>query len=517
MKVRGVRKIESYLSRICGASVPGLAQKLTGISFVKKVRLPWIGRQLPLGIPDVPDEEIESLQEPDMEPRGTVSDCIPADYVPGDEAGMSVPLLFHCLKELDNLRGTEGEQLLRTIYKRALSVSRNLQPGTSPTRDAVGAAVDLLFAGAVFKATREGRGWVDHGISLLEQELPRQILGDGGPAEQSLSYHRYVLDSYWLATDFLERNGLADCGAWRPKLIDGERFLNAFADASGNVPSIGERYDRPVLAPGTYPKRAMEEYKENRPLVVHPTSGYTVIRAGNGIVLTLDHGPTGMAPHCRRGHADALSITLSVAGEQILVDPGTYGPDEAPEWQHYFRGTRAHNTVMIDGQDQAVAETTLFTCHPCTSTLVQASTKDGNPYVEAIHDGYGRLREPVIHRRVVDFCSGSLFLIKDTFSGTGLHKFELNLHLHPLATLIFKDTHSVIRRGQAEIAIALLGGMKFRTACGEKTPPFGWYSPGPGTKDQAPVLSCAVNGSPEEVTFITAVSLGWKRPEIEVD
>jgi hypothetical protein len=492
-------------------------QKLTGIAFVKKVLLPGKARQLSLEIPDVSYEEIKSLREPEMESRGTTSDCISTDYVPGNEAGMSMPLLFHYLKGLDNLRGTEGEQLLRAIYELGWSVSNELQSGLSPTRDAVGAAVDLLFAGAVFKGTREGRGWVDQGVSLLEQELFRQILGDGGSAEQSLGYHRYVLDSYWLATDFLERNGLADCGAWKTRLIDGERFLSTFADTSGNVPSIGERYDRPVLAPGTYPKRATEEYKENRPLVIFPTSGYTVIRSGNGIVLTLDHGPTGMAPHCRMGHADALSITLSVAGEQILVDPGTYGSDEAPEWQRYFRGTRAHNTVMIDGHDQAVTEVDLLTCNPFTSRLVHASVKDGNPYVEAIHDGYGRLREPVTHRRVVDFCSDSLFLIKDTFSGTGLHKFELNLHLHPQATLIFKDTHSVIRRGEAEIAITLLGGRKFRTACGEKTPPFGWYSLGPGMKDQAPVLSCAVTGSPEEVTFITAVSLGWKRPEIEVD
>ena len=47
---------------------------------------------------------------------------------------------------------------------------------------------------------------MNRGIDLLQQELFHQILDDGGPAEQSLNYHRFVLDLYWLAVDFMEKN-----------------------------------------------------------------------------------------------------------------------------------------------------------------------------------------------------------------------------------------------------------------------------------------------------------------------
>ena len=69
---------------------------------------------------------------------------------------------------------------------------------------------------------------------------------------------------------------------------------------------------------------------------------------------------SGMPPLYNHGHADALSITLSVGGKETLVDPGTYRYNGEPEFRKYFKGTRAHNTVTIDGLDQAVQETGLF-------------------------------------------------------------------------------------------------------------------------------------------------------------
>ena len=66
-----------------------------------------------------------------------------------------------------------------------------------------------------------------------------------------------------------------------------------------------------------------------------------------------DAGPLGYREIAAHGHADALSFTLSVGGEEFLVDPGTYAYHTEGEWRSYFRGTSAHNTVRIDGMDQS--------------------------------------------------------------------------------------------------------------------------------------------------------------------
>ena len=69
-----------------------------------------------------------------------------------------------------------------------------------------------------------------------------------------------------------------------------------------------------------------------------PEAGYAVIRTPE-ILFTFDYGPLGMAPLYNHGHADALSITLSVNGDLLIVDPGTYAYNGVPEFRRYFKGT----------------------------------------------------------------------------------------------------------------------------------------------------------------------------------
>ncbi len=71
------------------------------------------------------------------------------------------------------------------------------------------------------------------------------------------------------------------------------------------------------------------------------------------IRLVVDAGPLGYRSIAAHGHADALSFTLSVGGLEFLVDPGTYAYHTQGAWRQYFRGTAAHNTVRVDGQDQS--------------------------------------------------------------------------------------------------------------------------------------------------------------------
>ena len=69
--------------------------------------------------------------------------------------------------------------------------------------------------------------------------------------------------------------------------------------------------------------------------------------------LFIDAGPQG-ALTAGHGHADALSIQLITDGRPILIDPGTFCY-VCPE-RDRFRGTAAHNTLQVDGRDQAQPE-----------------------------------------------------------------------------------------------------------------------------------------------------------------
>ncbi|MEM5788447.1 MAG: heparinase II/III-family protein [Syntrophobacteraceae bacterium] len=236
-------------------------------------------------------------------------------------------------------------------------------------------------------------------------------------------------------------------------------------------------------------------------------SGYTVIKTSAGPRFTFDHGPLGMPPLFNHGHADALSVTLSVNGREILVDPGTYRYNDAGEWRNYFKSTRAHNTVMVDGMDQAVQETGFIWSKAYESELLVSRQTGDDLYLEAVHTGYMRLEQPVRHRRSILFSNRSVFIIKDSFEGNGTHDFELNYHFHPDVKLMRLDRWWSAENAGSKVFIRTIREEDFSQFRGLKAPLLGWYSPNYGVKLESSVLSCRKSGDPNAIKFLTVISL----------
>src|SRR5438477_8622030 len=53
-------------------------------------------------------------------------------------------------------------------------------------------------------------------------------------------------------------------------------------------------------------------------------------------------------------HSDILSLVARTGDREILIDPGTYTYVADPIERDRFRGSAAHNTIRIDGRDQAI-------------------------------------------------------------------------------------------------------------------------------------------------------------------
>lgn len=462
-------------------------------------------------------------------------------YLSAMECGLRIPVFFYALKILDCSADSDHHIILKAIYEHAWWISHRLSLYSSLGNHTVCECLGLVFAGAIFNSTPEGEIWLKRGIALMEQELFHQILEDGGPAEQSLNYHRFVLDIYWLAVDFLEKNRLYDCTPWKPRLLQGEVFIQTFSNEQGSFPAIGDSDDGQAIAPGIQTQKRLQdrnilktsgrpaqgkwlahiepswcpyEHYSGKKVNNHTTlttfskAGYTVVRANTGLLLTFDHGPLGMAPLYGHGHADALSITLAVKGKPILVDPGTYRYNGTPDFRRYFRGTRAHNTVTIDGLDQAVQETTFIWSRPFEAQLVRSFREGDAIIIEGSHNGYERLPKPVKHHRKVFFYRGRYLLIHDTFSGTGVHDFELNYHLHPDTKISSEKGWVLINFGEDILYIKLLSGGNFNLIQGQESPLLGWFSPAYGIKIKSSVLHCIQRGEVGDTSFLTAIFVG---------
>jgi uncharacterized heparinase superfamily protein len=158
-------------------------------------------------------------------------------------------------------------------------------------------------------------------------------------------------------------------------------------------------------------------------------------------------------------HADTLSFELSLAGNRVLVNSGVseYGSQAERQRQ---RGTAAHNTVTINGQNSSETWAGFRVARRAHAQLCDASC-DRAAVIEGRHDGYARLPGRNRHTRRWILDQQSL-RIEDRISGA-FQRAEARLHLHPaiealsstpgkitlysggreLATLVFEGADSV--------------------------------------------------------------------------
>ena len=314
------------------------------------------------------------------------------------------------------LEGGEAERLGREVGLHGLFLRDNLERdlrGNHLLRDAVG----LVFA-------QEVCGGVPDALALLEEEVALQVLDDGCHVERSPMYHALAL------RDLLEAKTLLGGGA--PAWLEdaGRRmagFLEAILLGDGDLPLLGDAWRGEVECPALL-AAARDELGEPAPPAAGGASGIAVLRAG-AARLVWRAGPHGPDYQLGHAHADLLSFDLSLGTRRLVTDTGTSLYDAGPERQH-LRSTAAHNTLAIDGQEQIEAWGSFRTGRRGRARLRGRGESCGWHFAWASHDAYAWLPGRPLHRRLLAL-SERAALVLDAVTGSGRHRIDSRLHLHP--------------------------------------------------------------------------------------
>jgi hypothetical protein len=453
--------------------------------------------------------------------------------------------IYHLLEGCSAVAARFPSDVRRALMLNGRHISRFLSTYFSPNTHLLGEAVGLFFIGTLCRGCSVAERWQEQGWQILLREAQRQVLSDGMHFEHSTYYHTYALDFFLHARVLAGRNGMAIPTAFDNTI---ERMLGVvwLLSKAGSLPRLGDddggrvfdpRRNRPehmadplalgavlfnrgdfktaiddvceetIWLSGVDGVRRFDELRSRRAepasFALAPSGIYVMSSPKPAAQqLVIDAGPSEKSRNGHR-HADALSLTLAVNGDSLLIDPGTFAYVEQGYERNRFRGTSSHNTVYIDGLSQAQPGGPFE-----WSGLRGADARrwvSGNSFdlFEGMHSGYRRLPDPVDHRRSIFYKKPHFWLVRDVLEGAGLHHVGMNWR--------FADGSLVAVPGGAafqsnrQTTLGLLFASKApwsREICS------GWQSPVYGRREPAPFLCCTTQGRlPVEVaTLLIPVS-----------
>jgi glycosyltransferase involved in cell wall biosynthesis len=447
-------------------------------------------------------------------------------------------------------------RILRSLYQHARYIPAHFEFAERASNHLFGNAAGLAALALVFPEFRDAETWRATALRVIESELAKQVYPDGVQYEQSVNYHRYVVEFSllpWLlawpqpspysaaaqaalrrmATFLLhmtQPNGqvqpISDAdGArvWRfndQSINDHRGVLNLgavlFKDGALRFGMDGNREDVLWwLGPEGY--HAWETLPAEEPprSVAFPDGGYFVLREAwrpEALWVFFDCGYVGMGDWPdevsvgTHGHSDLLTFGFAAGGETFLTDIGSYTYTGSRPWHDYFRSARGHNVMLVDEQDQSVLTTTWAMRERARPREVAWRFSPDVDFVTGAHDGYRRLSPPVLHRRSLLLLRAErCVIIRDDLEGVGSHAVEALFHAMPAVRVLQADRPDswklISRRVSVSmtfLAESLRHGqplpLSARVASGETNPIDGWYADDYGVKESAPVLHVSFRG-----------------------
>lgn len=308
-------------------------------------------------------------------------------------------------------------------------------------------------------------------VDLLLEQINIQILEDGMHYERSPHYHVDVL------TDLLDIQAMIrKSGDIPPSILEDaiDRMAGAlefliYPDGGLGLFNDGDEGNRHHIQALIQKCGAVHHH----PTTELPDAGYIRIKRSKTFIM-MDVGkvcPDELPAHA---HADTLSFEMSLGEERVFVNQGTYAYQSKE--RNTFRGTAAHNTICIDGQDSAEVWAS-FRVGRRPQQVTHTIKKEENVGVgiDASHDGYRHLGVEV-NRKIFISNDGKDIRGEDIAHSKKPHRMAIHFHLAP------ETTYKLLSHEEAEITTPQGQKLTFKVKGARLHDASSWYAPRFGQK-----------------------------------
>jgi heparan-sulfate lyase len=308
-------------------------------------------------------------------------------------------------------------------------------------------AEGLAFIAITFPEFKNAETWRSEAFRRLNNEINIQVYPDGHQRELAMGYHlgciHWFLRTYELANlnnldtafpeSYLDKVEKMCEVPMKLCLPDGTnvQFGDAWRGSPGQHKDKflewAEFFDRDDFLylttdgkEGTPPKQTAFALKE---------SGLYSMRSGwnkDAVCLVLKCGPDG-GGHCQ---PDNGTFVVYAGGRNFTPDAGSYIYSGDPEGRKWFRQTKVHQTLTLNGENSDYAPKQLL-----------SKPGDDTDILVVENQSY----ENLTHRRSVFFVEKSYFIVVDDAIGSATGNVDIHFQLAPGGDAIFNRVSNSVR------------------------------------------------------------------------
>jgi hypothetical protein len=471
---------------------------------------------------------------------------------------------YYFFKDSDAITDKFLAKFLKSLLAHGRHIMANLENKGVTTNHYLSDIVGLIYLGICFPEFKEAKHWREFGIQELIKEMDKQVYDDGMDFEASTCYHRLALELFFYPALLCQLNDIKLPQTFLDKLRKMFDFVLYVLKPNGRMPQIGDNdngrlhilgqrdildmtylltfatlfFDDPkykieefgfapealwLFGPEVYerwqdmPGRSVEELESK----AFPDGGIYVMRHKKDYMV-ISCGPNGQNGNGGHAHNDKLSFELSIDGEDIIVDPGTYVYTADPASRNKFRSTAYHNTVVVDDVEQQDFDGVFAMSKNSYRALPSVDIWKTNRHFDVFEGefpGYSRLEDPVVQKRLIYFDKDDNFwLVSDLLEANDeQHRYDQYMHLGQVSVKqagirLDRDKLTEFLQKAAQNTALLLGLSPFRdTVLAQRAIQIesgtgrvfvvrlpekslkhqtleGWISPEYGSKQRSPVL-----------------------------
>jgi len=336
-------------------------------------------------------------------------------------------------KDSEHLTEILFQEMMHVMYWKLHHVFHHISFSRIAVRNnhAITETLALALSNLLFPFIPETKKWSKQGKTYFEQEIEYQIYDDGAFIQHSMNYHRVLIQLLTFGFGITQHvPGFFSERVYKKAYLALNFLVQFVQKENGKVPNYGSNDGalffplsdavfqdyRPslnslhLLLTGTHLFDQKEDFIENKnstklnfkPLIIKEgvisfaKSGYFLFRTASHFTF-IRCGSYKDRP----AQADNLHLDIWTAGENVLFDGGTFQYNTDVATANYFFGTKSHNTVTLNNQDQML-KGGRFIWYYWTKALFSKVTETEDSYIfEGTIKAFSHLDPSATHNRKV--------------------------------------------------------------------------------------------------------------------